>query len=192
MTVFSSIPFSRSSPRMCSMISCDIALLLLLVDQVAPDDLVVRDLDGVVARPDDDGPLTGAEDLPLEALALRRAERHLAPDRVAEVLRRADRALDPGRGDVDRILAQVLAQHVGDARAERVVDALGVIDEDGEAFGVRELDGEHLDAGQCRLDFPSDLLRQCPLLLVRCAHGYSLQLLLFNKNGRSAPISSSR
>src|ERR1044072_2561716 len=165
MTVFSSIPFSRSSPRMCSMISCDIALLLLLVDQVAPDDLVVRDLDGVVARTDDDGLLSGADDLALELLALGRAKGEGAPDRVAEVLGGADRALDPRRGDVDRVLAQVLPQHVGDARAERVVDSLGVIDEDGEPLGVRQLDGEHFDARQGRLYFPSDLLLLCLILL---------------------------
>ena len=61
------------------MISCDIALLLLLVDQIAPDDLVVRDLDGVVARADDDRLLTGADDLALEALALGRSEGDVRP-----------------------------------------------------------------------------------------------------------------
>ena len=114
--------------------------------------------------------LAGARRPRREAACARRVRSvDLAADRVAEVLGRAERALDARRGDVDRVLAQVLAQHVGDARAERVVDALGVVDEDGEPLGADELDGEHLDARQGRLDLPSDLLRQCPLLLVCCA-----------------------
>ena len=89
------------------MISCDIAptLPLRLGDQVAPDDLVVRDLDGVVAGLDDDRALAGADDLALEALALGRAERDGAADGVAEVLGLAQRALDARRRDVDRVLA---------------------------------------------------------------------------------------
>ena len=63
-----------------------------------------------------------------------------------------------------------------------------VVDEDGEAVGARELDGEHLDAGQCRLDLPFDLPLQCLLLLV-CSRS---KVVPFNKNGRRAPISSSR
>jgi hypothetical protein len=82
------------------------------------------------------------------------------------VLGLAERALDSRRGDVDRVLAQMLAQDVGDAGAERVVDAGRVVDEDREAVRPGELDREHLDARQGRLDLPLDLLRQRPLLVV--------------------------
>ena len=99
---------------------------------------------GVVARADDEGALAGAHDLALEALASRGAEDDLTADRVAEVLRGADGPLEPGRRDVDGVLAQVVAQNVGDARAERVVDPLGVVDEDGEPLGVGELDLDYV------------------------------------------------
>src|SRR5688572_33127206 len=105
---------------MCSMISWDIFLRSLVrigVDQVPADDCVVRDLDVVVARLDDDGTLAGAHDLALEALALRRAKRDRLAEGIAEVLGPAQWALDPGRGDLDGVLAQVVAQRVGDARA---------------------------------------------------------------------------
>jgi hypothetical protein len=49
------------------------------------------------------------------------------------VLGTAQRALDPGRRDLDGVVGQVSAQRIRDARAERMVDAFGVIDEDGEA-----------------------------------------------------------
>src|SRR5215204_2151660 len=67
-----------------------------------------------------------------------------------------------------------------------MVDALGVVDEDREALRVLQLDREHLDAWQGRLDLALDLLRQCPLLLIRGAH----RSCSFNKNGRGAPIST--
>ena len=81
--------------------------------------------------------LAGADDLALDALALGRAERHGAADRVAKVLGLAQRPLDARRRDVDGVFPQVLAQHVGDARAEPVVDTVRVIDEDGEASRAR-------------------------------------------------------
>jgi hypothetical protein len=91
-------------------------------------------------------------------------------------------------GDLDRVLAQIVAQHVGDARTEIVVDALDVVDVNGELGGTLQLHREHLDAGNGRLDLGADLALQRALpLICRRAHPCS-----FNKNGRSAPISSCR
>ena len=54
----------------------------------------------------------------------------------------------------------VVAQQVGDALAERVVDARRVVDVDAEAARASELDGEHLDARQSALDCGRDLALQ--------------------------------
>ena len=69
-----------------------------------------------------------------------------------------------------------------------MVDTFGVVDEDGEAIWSRELDGKDLDARQGSRKLPSNLLRQRPLLFVRGTQKRGS----FNKNGRCAPISSSR
>ena len=53
----------------------------------------------------------------------------------------------PGRRDLDRVVVEVRPQHVGDALAERVIDALGVVDVDAEALLAGDLDGEHLAPG---------------------------------------------
>ena len=47
---------------------------------------------------------------------------------------------------------EVVAQRVGDALAERVVDAVGMVDEDGEAVRALQLDREHLDAVEAAFD----------------------------------------
>ena len=68
------------------------------------------------------------------------------------------------------------AKGVDHALCARVTDVLRdylsdyAIDEDGEASGAGELDREHLDARQGSPDLTFDLSRQCPLLVVRCAH----------------------
>ena len=96
MTVFSSIPFSRSSPRMCSMISCDIAPPLSARRPGCPG-RPGRTGSRRCRRPtDDDGLLAGADDLALEPLALGRAKRDRAADRVAKVLGPANGRSIPG------------------------------------------------------------------------------------------------
>ena len=90
----------------------------------------------------------------------------LAADRVAEVGRRAQRPLDPGRRDVDRVPVEVAAQQVGDALAERVVDTGRVVDVDREPLRAGQLDGEHLDARKALLHGLRNLSRQLSLLLV--------------------------
>ena len=58
----------------------------------------------------------------------------LLADDLGEVLRRANRPLDPGRGHVDRVLAKHVAKDIRDLLAERMVDtALGAVDVHAEA-----------------------------------------------------------
>ncbi len=88
-----------------------------------------------------------------------------AADRRLEVLSRAQRAVDARRGDLDGVLAQVVAQDVGDARAQLVVDAVRMVDVDAEARRRQELDGEDVDARHIVLDLRDDLSLQLALLL---------------------------
>src|SRR5205823_3068945 len=73
------------------------------------------------------------------------SDRHLPPDRIPEVRRRAERPLDPRRRDVDRVAVEIAPKQVGDALAERMVHPGRMVDIDGEPFRAGELDGEHLD-----------------------------------------------
>src|SRR5438270_4196934 len=133
------MPLSRSISRTASMISW--LMSHLSVDQVRPHDLVVRNL-GLV---DFHAALVCEDDLAAK-LALARAELHAASDDAGEVLGPAQRALDAGGRDVNRVLAQVVAQQVGDARAQPVIDSLGMVDEDGEPVRALQLEREHLYA----------------------------------------------
>src|SRR4051812_29045037 len=144
------MPFSRSISRIPSMISWLIPLPL--VDQVAPHDRVVRDVHFVRLGGEPERPLARGYDLAPEAPPAAdvpfRPERDTPADRVPEVRRLAQRALDTGRGDVDRVAVEVAAQEVGDVRAEPMIDTLRVVDVDAEAGRREQLDSEHLDAGQ--------------------------------------------
>src|SRR5690349_177716 len=135
----SSMPLSRSISRTASMISWLISHPL--VDQVRPHDVLVRDLglvDAHAAR------IRGHE-LAADA-AVTRAQLDSAADGAGEVLRLAQRPFDSGGRDVDAVLAQVVAQRIRDARAQRMIDAVGMVDVHGEAIRGLELDREHLDA----------------------------------------------
>ena len=114
------------------------------------------------------------------------AQRDLAADGALEVRALPERRLRAGRGDVDRVVVQIVAEHIGDALAERVVDALGMVDEDGEALGAGELDRQDLDSGQAALDARGDLAVEAPFLVVDDP-ATSTPL---KKNGRGAPISN--
>ncbi len=78
----------------------------------------------------------------------------------------AKRAFESGRGDLDAVAVEVGAQHGRDALAERMVDTLGVVDEDGEALLAGEFEREHVDAGQRALDQARDLALECLLRLL--------------------------
>src|SRR4051812_626841 len=103
MRVSSSIPFSRSIVLTASMIS--LLISLPFVNEVAPHDRVVGDGH---ARAVGDGKRKllglGCFDRAAELLAagdvVVDTDRDLAADRIPKVRRRAQRALDPGRGDV--------------------------------------------------------------------------------------------
>ena len=138
------------------------------IDQVGPHDLVVRDVRRLRPLRDLNGPLTGGDHLAARAARLG-LDTHASADGALEVLARAQRPLEARRGDLDAVGVEVGPQHVGDALAERMVDALRVVDVDAEALLAGQLEREHLDAGQGALDQPSDVALQRLLLLVRCA-----------------------
>src|SRR5207248_5682997 len=87
---------------------------------------------------------------------------HTAPDSAGEMLSLAQRPFEPGRGHVDRVFAPVVVDLARDAFAERVVDALGVVDIDAEAIRSEQLDGEHLGARHVLLDSAGQLLLELP------------------------------
>src|SRR5690349_2395460 len=147
------MPLSRSISRTASMISWLISHPL--VDQVRPHDLVVRDL-GLVDR---HVVLVGEDDLAAEP-ALARAELDPASDDAGEVVRLAEGPSRARRRDVDGVLAEVVAERVRHALAERVVDAGRMVDVDRELVGAVELDREHLDAVEVALDAGADLALQ--------------------------------
>ena len=60
--------------------------------------------------------------------ALARAHARAAPEEAAEVVRLGQRALGPGRGHLERVLAQQVAQVLGDPLAEREIDPVRVVD----------------------------------------------------------------
>src|SRR5581483_2110887 len=160
----SSIPLSRSISRTASMISW--LFSHPLVDQIRPDDLLVRDFGVVdlhVAR-------VRRDELALELPAPESPDFHAASDDAGEVLGLAQRPLDAGGRDVDRVLAQVVAQDVGDTRAQRVVHPFGMVDVDGEAIRALQLDRKHLDAFEASFDARADLALQLPLLLPYICH----------------------
>src|SRR5919204_5225797 len=191
MSVFSSIPFSRSIVLTASMISR--LMSLPLVDHVAPHDLVVRDEYRLGALGAElHAPLARIDDLAAEALAaadlVLRPERDAAADGVGEVGGLAERPLEARRGDVDRVAVEVAPQEVRHPLAKRVVDPGRVVDVDAEALRRHELDGQHLDARQAVLDLLGHLALECLL-----GSPYVLQALSsLKKNGRGAPISPSR
>src|SRR5581483_774207 len=173
----SSIPLSRSISRTASMISW--LMSHPLVDQVRPDDVVVRDL-GLV---DLDGARVGGDELAAEA-ALPRPELDAVADGVREVLRLSQRPVRTGGGDVDGVLAEVVAQDVGDPRAERVVDAGRTVDVHREVIRAVQLDSEHLDAFEGALDACADLALQLLFLLPYVRHAS----LLSKKMGPQGPF----
>ena len=67
-----------------------------LLDQVAAEDLVVRNLHGLVVRLNGHRTVVRIDHFAAQPPALVGAQLHLAADGVAEVLRLAERALDTG------------------------------------------------------------------------------------------------
>src|SRR6266516_7829900 len=95
-----------------------------------------------------------------------------------------DRSFDTRRRDVDGVLAEVIPQHVRDALAERMVDALDVIHEHGEPLRTGELDREHLSARNRAFDLRCYLPRQLLLLVVCACH----RLAPVTKNWPAGPL----
>ena len=97
----------------------------------------------------------------------------------------AKRPLDPRGRHVDGVLAQVLAQDFRDAGAQRVVDAVRVVDVDDEPLGAGELDGEDFHAGQIVLDARADLVLELPFFL-ECRRHRSLSQKKWARGAHSA------
>ena len=91
------------------------------------------------------------------------------------MLRLAQRPLRPGRRDVDRVVGAIGVEDARHALAERVVDAVGMVDVDAEPARREELDREHLDAGHARLDRGCDLVLQRPFSWRRSSSSRSSQ-----------------
>src|SRR5437660_12687901 len=102
------MPFSRSMSRTASTISW--LIFLPFVDQVGPDDCVVRDVDGLVSGVDRDGAFTRDADFPVDAVARDGSERHGSADDVQQVLLRSQRSLEARRIVVYRLPARELAE----------------------------------------------------------------------------------
>src|SRR4051812_11567775 len=170
------MPFSRSISRTASTISC--VIVSPFVDQVAAHDRVVRDLDCLVAGAHFERTVAGTDELAAEPRTavdrLVDTERDLAADRPAEMGWLAERPVEPGRRDLDRVAVEVAVEQAGHTRAERVVDALRMVDIDGHALGPTHLHGEHLDAGKPGLDRLSDLPQEAPFLVV-CVRSHRSQ-----------------
>ena len=69
----------------------------------------------------------------------------------------AERSFESRRGDLDAVAVEVGSQQARHALTERMVDALGVVDEDAKALLAGQLEREHVDAGQRALDQARDL-----------------------------------
>src|SRR2546423_7399768 len=88
-----------------------------LIDQVGPHDLGVRDLGlGTVGGGHRHGLLACGEDFAAQ-LPVGGADADASSTRGLEMLLPAQRPIEPRRGGLDAVLAQVVAQDVGDALA---------------------------------------------------------------------------
>ena len=112
------------------------------------------------------------------------AARPVGP-RAREVLRLAERALEARRADLHRVLAQVLAQHVRDPFAQRVVDAVRVVDVDGDPLRA----SASPPRAPRRRAGPADRRADLPLQLLSRAYVVSKSVSLDKRNGRAAPTS---
>src|SRR6185503_4420886 len=68
-------------------------------------------------------------------------------DVAPEVLGLAQRAIGAGRGDLEPVVLQQVAQVTGDSLAQLEVDSLGVVDEEAYAIWTDLLREKHLDIG---------------------------------------------
>ena len=88
--------------------------------------------------------VAGEAALALDRLA--RANPDPAAQEAAEVLGLGQRPVGPRRGDLERLGREQVAQLVGDALAERQVDAVRVVDVEPQRLGGRALERDQLDA----------------------------------------------
>src|SRR5215207_5728336 len=140
------MPFSRPSVLTASTISADMASVshevrTTYVGVGDRDDAGVGgDGDRVLRRPEE---LAG-EGAPAVVLAAR-ADARAPADVAAEMLGLAQRALDAGAGNLERVLLADLGKVVGHALAEGERDALRVIDEQANEIAPHDLGEQDLD-----------------------------------------------
>ena len=106
---------------------------------------VVRDVDHAgIAGLECDGVVSGLGEQPAIAVlpSALDAHRDALADGVGEVLGLAERTVRPRRGDLDRVLRPVGVECVRHTLAERVVDAVLVVDVDTDPARRRQLDRE--------------------------------------------------
>ncbi len=143
---------------------------LPFVDQIAPYELVIGDVDFIGVCRDANRSLGGGDNGAAEARATadhaRRLERDASSEDASKMFGLAQRPLQTRRGDVDGVAVEVLAQGARHTLAESVVDSTGVVDIDAEPRRRNELDRKHLDIGKRSLDAERDLPRQLPLRIV--------------------------
>src|SRR3954454_444759 len=143
----SAMPFSRARACMASTISRDICFLLL--DQIRTVDVGVRDGDHARGGGDRHLLVRGADELVREALVavapVACANASAATEEAAEVGRLRERALDAGRGHLERIALTKLGELMGDALAQVERDAVGMVDEHAERVATDDLGEQHLD-----------------------------------------------
>ena len=134
------------------------------------DELAGEALDARAPRPG------GARPRPRTAGArVARAHAGAAADEAAEVGGLGQRALDAGRGDLQRVaLAQVVEQQ-RDALAQRQRDAVGMVDEHAQRAAAEHLGEQHLDVGLAVRETPLDI----------CLHGCHRIAPLRKKSGRA-------
>src|SRR3954462_11948587 len=131
MSFSSEMPLSCARARTASTISWDMWRSVL--HEVGTVDLGVRDGDHPGVGGDGDLGVRGAHQLAREAPAtvvvgMAGADSHAgAPaEEAAEVLGLGERALGPGRGDLERVVLADLAEVARDALAESEGDAVGM------------------------------------------------------------------
>jgi hypothetical protein len=89
-----------------------------------------------------------------------RAHARPAPEEAPEVRGLGERALQPGRGDLEGVALAQVAELVGDPLAEVQRHAVRMVDEQPKRVGADDLGEQHLDVGRRRREAGLDVVLQ--------------------------------
>src|SRR4051794_34787237 len=146
MSFSSAMPFSRPRVLTASTISAD---MFSVSHEVRTMDVGVGDRDDAGVGGDGDRIIGGVQQFAGEGLAAlvctAGADLRAAADVAAEVLGLGERALDPRRGDLQRVLLPHVRKVMGHALTEVERDALWVIDEEADEVAPDDLREQDLD-----------------------------------------------